>query len=285
MFASIIIAASLAASGPATLADWHAACDGKDGWADPAPPLHVYGNVFDVGTCTITALLIASPKGHILLDAGPAEAAPAVAANIERLGFKLGDVKLIGGSHEHLDHAGGISALQQLTGATVMASAGAYNSYETGRVDGADPQFGLHPVYPGSKVGMILSDGLVVNQGPLHLTAHMTPGHSPGSTSWTWRSCEAGRCLKIVYADSLTPVSSDDYRFTAHRGYVTQFRRSIATIGRLDCDLLITPHPGASNFIARLEGKAPLIDRQGCKAYAAQGHAALDKRLAREGTK
>jgi len=267
------------------MAEWHAACDGKDKWTDPAPPLHIFGNVYDVGTCTITALLITSRKGHVLLDAGPAESAQSIAANIERLGFKLTDVKLIGGSHEHVDHAGGIADLQKSTGATVMASAGAYNAYETGIVDKSDPQFGLNPAYPGADVGMILWDGLMVDEGPLHLTAHTTPGHSPGSTSWSWRACENRRCLTIVYADSLTPVSRDDYRFSDHKAYVAKFRRSIAEIGRFDCDLLITPHPGASNLIDRLDGKAPLVDSNGCKAYAAQGRAALDARLAKEGAK
>jgi metallo-beta-lactamase class B len=281
MFVSLA-AAALAASGPAGMSEWHSACDGKEAWTDPAPPLHVFGNVYDVGTCTITALLITSPKGHILLDAGPAESVPAVAANIERLGFKLSDVKLIGGSHEHVDHVGGIAALQKLTGATVMAAARAYNPFETGELDKSDPQSGLLPPYPGSDVGMILWDGLVVDEGPLHLTAHMTPGHAPGSTTWTWRSCKGKRCVRIVYADSLTPVSRDDYRFSDHRGYVLRFRRSIGEIGRLDCDLLVTPHPGASNFIDRLDGKAPLIDSGACKAYADKARAALDERLAKE---
>ena len=166
-----------------------------------------------------------------------------------------------------------------------MASAGAYNAYETGKIDETDPQFGLHPVYPGADVGMIVWDGLVVDEGPLHLTAHTTPGHSRGSTSWSWRSCEGKRCLTIVYADSLTAVSNDTYRFSDHRAYLTNFRRSIAAIGRLDCDLLITPHPGASNLIDRLDGKADLVDPNGCKAYAAQARAALDERLAKEAAK
>ena len=97
MFASIA-AAALAAANPATVAEHQAACAGKDGWSDPAPPVQVFGNVYDVGTCGIVSLLITGPRGHILLDAATAEAAPSIAANIERLGFKLSDVKLIGAS-------------------------------------------------------------------------------------------------------------------------------------------------------------------------------------------
>jgi metallo-beta-lactamase class B len=282
MFVSLAIAAAVAASGPASMAEWHAACDGKEDWSAPAPPLHIFGNVYDVGTCTITALLITSPKGHVLLDAATAEAAPSIAANIERLGFKLNDVRLIGSSHEHLDHAGGIAEMQKRTGAVVMAMPSAFNALETGVVDEADPQAGLHQPFPGAEVGLILFDGQPLPAGGNTLTAIATPGHAPGSTSWSWRSCEENRCLNIVYADSVTAVSSDAYRFSDHGGYVAAFRNSLRIIGRLDCDLLITPHPGASNLIDRLDGKAPLISPGQCRDYAARGQQALDARLARE---
>ena len=282
MFASALVAASVAAAGPATVADWRSACAGKDGWSDPAPPLNVFGNVYDVGTCGITVLLITSDKGHVLLDGGTAEAAPHIAANIERLGFKLGDVKLIGASHEHHDHVGGIAQLQRLTGATVMAAPAAFNTLETGILDPDDPQSGLHAPFPGVKVERILFDGEVVRVGPLRLTPHFTPGHAPGSTSWSWRSCEGERCVTIVYADSVTAVSADSYRFSDHRRYVATFRDSLATLGRLKCDLLVTPHPAASNFIDRLEAKAPLIGPGQCADYARKGLGALDSRLERE---
>jgi metallo-beta-lactamase class B len=283
MFASIA-AAALAASGPATVAEWRTACAGKDGWSDPAPPLHIFGNTYDVGTCGITVLLITSPKGHVLLDAATVEAAPHIAANIERLGFKLSDVKLIGASHEHFDHVGGVAALHRRTGATVMAMPAAFNAIETGVTDKADPQAGMHPPFPSARVGQILIDGNPVRLGPLRLIPYATPGHAPGSTSWSWRSCEAKRCVTIVYADSVTPVSSDSYFFSKHGRYVAAFRNSLRRIGGLKCDLLITPHPGASAFIERMEGKAPLIGPGQCAAYAAKGMEALDERLQKEKT-
>jgi metallo-beta-lactamase class B len=281
MFGSIAAAALLAA-GPATMAEHQAACAGKDGWSDPAPPLKIFGNVYDVGTCGIVSLLITSKRGHILLDAATAEAAPSIAANIERLGFKLSDVKLIGGSHEHFDHVGGIAELQQRTGATVMSMPAAFVAYETGVVAKEDPQFGLHKPFPGSKVGMLLANGFTVRQGPLILTAWATPGHAPGSTSWSWRSCEGKKCLNFVYADSISAVSSETYKFTKNRRYVVTFRNSIRNIGRMRCDVLITPHPSASNFYDRLAGTAPLVDRTACKAYSERGLKALDERLAKE---
>lgn len=282
MFASLAIAATLAATGPAPIAEWQRQCAGKDGWSDPAPPVRIFGNTYYVGTCGITALLVTGPRGHILLDGATAEAAPQVAANIERLGFRLRDVKLIGTSHEHFDHVGGVAELQRRTGAPVMALAAAFNALETGVVDAADPQSGLHPPFAGAKVGWILQHGRAMPVGPLAVTPWATPGHAPGSTSWSWRSCEAKRCATIVYADSVSAVSSDSYRFSAHRGYVAEFRRSLGVIARLRCDLLVTPHPGASNLIDRLAGRAPLIDRTACRAYAMRGRAALDARIARD---
>jgi metallo-beta-lactamase class B len=284
MFGSLV-AAALAAAGPASIAEHQAACAGNDGWSDPAPPVKIYGNVYNVGTCGIVSLLITSKRGHILLDAATAEAAPSIAANIERLGFKLSDVKLIGGSHEHYDHIGGVAELQRLTGATVMATPAGFVAYETGVVAKEDPQFGLHEPFPGAKVGLMLSDGFVVRQGPLSLTAWATPGHAPGSTTWSWRSCEGKKCLNFVYADSISAVSSDSYKFSEHRRYVTTFRDSMRRIGRMRCDVLITPHPGASNFYDRLASKAPMVDRNGCKAYSERGLKGLADRLAKEQVK
>ena len=283
MFASLAIAAQLAAAAPATMGEWRAACAGKENdWNAAAPPVRIFGNVYNVGSCGIVALLITGPRGHILLDAATAEAAPAIAANIERLGFRLRDVKLIGASHEHFDHVGGIAELQRRTGARVMARPPAFNPFETGVVNRQDPQSGLHLPFPGSKVGQLLSDGQVVRLGPLALTVHATPGHAPGSTSWSWRSCQGKRCVNIVYADSVTAVSADSYRFSDHPRYVAAFRQSLNRIARLPCGLLITPHPAASKLLDRLEGKAPLIGPGQCRAYAVNGVRALNQRLARE---
>ncbi len=153
MFVSLFAAAALAAAGPADMAEWHAACDGKEGFSDPAPPLHIFGNVYDVGTCEITVLLITSPKGHILLDAATEEAAPTIAANIERLGFRLKDIKRIGISHEHFDHVGGLAELQRRTGATLMSMPPAYLALQTGQPEKRDPQYGVLKPFPPARSG------------------------------------------------------------------------------------------------------------------------------------
>ncbi len=258
------------------------ACAGRDGWSDPAPPARITGNVYYVGTCGITALLVTSRQGHILIDGGPPDAAPLIAANIRRLGFNPREVRYLLNSHEHLDHAGGLAALKQLSGGKLVARAEARSVLESGKVDPRDPQAGAIPGMPGVAVDRIIADGETVRLGPLALTAYATPGHTDGGTSWSWRVCEAGRCNTVAFVDSLTPVSADGYRFTDHPERVAPFRTTIDRVARLDCDILITPHPSASNFFPRLAGQTPLVDRGACAAYAQAARKRLDDRLASE---
>jgi metallo-beta-lactamase class B len=264
-----------------TAAALASACEGRDGWSDPAPPARIHGNTYYVGTCGISAILIAGTRGHILIDGATAEAAPRIAANIARLGFRVRDVRIILSSHEHGDHAGGLAALQRLSGATIAARAAAVPALSSGRSQAEDPQYGsLEPLSP-VRVGRTLRDGEVVRLGNLRLTAHATPGHSPGSTSWTWRSCQARTCVRVLYADSVSAVSADGYRFSDHPNYVADFRRSLALVASLPCDLILTPHPGASQTFERFAQGRP-ADPAACRGYAAQGAARLDERLRRE---
>ena len=257
-------------------------CEGKDGWSDPAPPVRIFGNVYDVGTCGIVVLLIAGPEGHVLLDGATAEAAPLIAANIERLGFRLGDVEWIGTSHEHLDHVGGLAQLQRVTGAKLAARAEARRQLETGVLDPADPQAGLFQPFAAARVDRVMADGEELVLGPLRLTIHATPGHALGSTSWSWRSCENGECRTVAFADSVSAVSRDDYRFSDHPEYVAMFRRGMDAVEAIGCDLIITPHPGASTLYERLAGDAPLASPRACADYAEVGRGNLETRLARE---
>jgi len=267
----------------ATFAEHQARCNGRNGWSDPAPPVRIFANVYDIGTCGITVPLIAGDKGAIVIDAATAEAVPSILANIAQLGLKPADVKLLLSSHEHADHAGGLELLRRRTGATMVATRAAARALASGAPAADDPQrHGGAPEFRGVAVGRTISDGMTVTLGSLRLVAHSTPGHAPGSTSWSWRSCEATVCHRIVYADSVTAISADTYRFTDHPRYVAAFRASLAAIAALPCDLLVTPHPEASDLYARLAGKAPLASPGACRAYAAAGEAKLNARLAQE---
>lgn len=273
---------ALPAIAPANVPECPADASVMDGWNDRAPPRKIFGNVYYVGTCGITALLVTSSQGHMLLDGATEPAGPAIAANIEALGFKLADIKFILNSHEHSDHAGGLAYLQRVTGATVLAREPSAATLERGASDRGDPQFGALEKFPPAANVRLLPDDQTARIGDLALTAHATPGHAPGSTSWTWVSCESSRCLHMVYADSMSAASDKAYRFSDHADYLAAFQRSIDTVASLSCDILISPHPLASDLFARFDGKAPLMDSGACKRYADNARVRLEQRLQEE---
>lgn len=259
------------------------ACEGRDGWADAAPPARIFGNTYYVGTCGISVLLVTGNDGHILVDGGLAESAPKVLANISALGFDPRDVRWIVSSHEHFDHAAALAPLQRATGAKVAALPASASLLSSGKPNAEDPQFSLLEPFEPVRIERTIEDGQELKQGNLTLTVHATPAHSPGSTSWTWQSCnDQKRCVRIAYADSATAISADGYRFTRHPQRVADVRKGYKVIAALPCDLLVTPHPSASNLFDRLSGKAPLTDAAACQTYAANASAKFDARLAKE---
>lgn len=270
--------APIETAGPA----WAGACKDWDDWDKPAPPVRIHANTYLVGTCGISAILVTGSKGHILIDAGTEKGADLIAANIRKLGFRLRDVKILLHSHEHIDHVGGMARLQQLTGAQLLASANAAAVFETGTAGQGDPQAGMHPPFPAVRANRIVKDGEQIRLGDLALTAVETKGHTHGALSWKWVSCEGAICRAMVYADSLSPVSRDDYSFSDHPDALAAFRDSIQRVAKLDCEILLTPHPSASNMRDRMTGKAPLFDPEGCRNYAAGLDKRLDERLAKE---
>jgi len=267
-------------------------CPQCDVWTSPQKPFRVYGNTYYVGTRALGSILITSPQGHILIDGTVQEGAPQVAAHIRALGFRVEDVRLILNTHVHYDHAGGIAALQRLSGAQVAASPSSARVLMQGHSDRDDPQFGslLRAPTPIKHV-RILRDGEELSVGTISVRAHFTPGHTPGGTSWTWRSCEGDRCLNIVYADSLSAVSADSFRFSHNTTYpnvLTDFGRSFDVLSSLPCDILLTPHPETSNVMGRLGERdagnaAAFIRSSACREYVEAARAALGQRLAREG--
>ncbi|HEU4650895.1 MAG TPA: MBL fold metallo-hydrolase, partial [Croceibacterium sp.] len=131
---------------------WAERCKDWDDWDKPAPPFRIWGNTYYVGTCGISAILVTGTDGHVLIDGGPANAAPLIAANIEALGFKLSDVKILLHSHEHHDHVGGLAELQRLTGARLLASPAAAAALASGAPTAEDPQVGEHATFPAARV-------------------------------------------------------------------------------------------------------------------------------------
>jgi metallo-beta-lactamase class B len=273
------------------------ACSSCDEWNGPHEPFRVFGNTYYVGVAGLTAILITSNTGLILLDGGLPQSAPLIDANIRKLGFRTEDVRLIVNSHAHYDHAGGIAALQRASGATVSASASSARAMALGGATPDDPQLGFGRdamAFPPVKNAGIVPDGDVLRVGDLAITAHFTPAHTSGSTTWTWRSCEGERCLNVVYADSLSPVSAPGFRFTGdatHPSLVESFRKSIATIAELPCDIVLAPHPELADLDGKLKRREQqgatdaFIDANACRGYAANATKRLDARIAEEAAK
>lgn len=257
-------------------------------WNAPQKPFRIYGNTWYVGPHGLSALIVDTGQGLVLFDGDLPTSAPLIEAHIRALGFHLRDVKWILNSHAHADHAGGIAALQRDSGAQVIASTEGVRALALGGADPADPQYGIAPVYPPVRHARAVRDGETLRLGDVAITAHYTPGHTPGSTSWSWTSCREGRCLHMVYADSLTALEAPSFRYGDHPERVEAFRRSIATVAALPCDILLTPHPGASGFWEKVARRtsatdvAPLVDTGACRAYAATAAANLKELLARE---
>jgi metallo-beta-lactamase class B len=287
---------ALAAVLPATAAktdSWLASlCPECDTWDDPVKPFKVYGNTYYVGMRNIASVLITSDFGHVLIDGGFPESVPQITANIEALGFKVTDVKAILSSHAHADHAGGIAELQRLSGAQVYARNAAAEVLRTGKLPRDDPQFrSKSPPIPKVAVQVWnLSDEQLLGVGGIRMLVMPTPGHTPGGTTWTWESCAGDKCLNMVYADSLAPVGSGDFRFSdgGDSGAGAQLRRSIDRVEKLPCDVLITPHPESSGFMERIvkvpaDNPAAIKDDTQCRQYAEAARARLDTALAEEG--
>lgn len=259
-------------------------------WNGPQEPFALYGNTYYVGTAGISAVLITSRAGHILIDGATPEAAEPIARHIRQLGFRIEDVRYILSSHEHGDHAGGIAALQKMSGATVLASPAAEKVLRTGLPDQGDPQYkDLDPMAPVARTRAV-RDGEVVTLGPIAVTAHLTPGHTRGGASWTWRAMENGKPADIVYADSLNAVSSEGVSFSRNPGYPAaraDLERSMATVAGFKCDVLVSAHPEFSGLWERKAkqaamGNAAFIDAQACRQYVANARARLAQKLADE---
>jgi len=283
----------LCVAGLLSSVDAHAAaidCENCAAWNQQQAPFQIFGNTYYVGVRGLSAVLITSRDGHVLIDGALPQSAPLIAEHVQQLGFKIEDVKLILNSHVHYDHAGGIAELQQITGAKVIASDIAAKVLRTGKVERNDPQFAILKAYPPVADVEVLGARKSVNVGKLHLNVIHTPGHTPGGTSWSWQSCEGKRCLNMVYGDSLNAISDDSFKYSGDQRYpnaASDMESSIAALAAARCDILIAAHPDLTGLWSIIDehGKgvrAKLIDSSSCKRYATAGKERLDKRLADE---
>jgi len=262
-------------------------------WNQPVKPQRIFGDVYYVGVAGLSSILIRGKDGMVLIDGDLPQSVPLIEANIRTLGFDVKDIKLILNSHAHFDHAGGIAELQNDSGAPALTSPEGAKALRAGHVAPDDPQAAFADTAEFAAIENVrgVGDGETVRVGALAVTAHWTPGHTPGSTSWTWTSCEGEQCLHFVYADSLTAVAAPGFRFTGdatHADRSEEFRRSIRTVGALPCDVLITTHPDVADVPQKLKRLAagatpnPFVNPEACKNLAREAEASLDARIAQE---
>lgn len=261
-------------------------------WTQAQKPFRIYGNTYYVGTMGLSAILISTSDGLVLIDGTLPQNVPLIETNIRALGFRVEDIKVILNTHPHGDHAGGIAALAGDSGAKVMASAKAAWALEHGGDNPNDPQYGMNAPYPKLTKVTVVQDGGTVTLGSQTLYMHAMPGHTPGGTGWTWRSCEQGRCLNMVYADSISLLSNKTYRYTApaQPERLAGYRTTIATLRQLPCDILMVPHPDAIDFLGKLpqlqpDKPNPWLDTNACRTYADQAQANLERRVKEEAAK
>ncbi len=263
-------------------------CGNCTKWNVAQKPFKVVADTWYVGTAELSSVLVTGPKGHILIDGALPQSVPQIEANIKALGFRLKDIKVIVNSHPHFDHAGGIAQLARDSGATVMASAAGASVLRAGVISSDDPQYEANgnTHFPRIDIVRVLGDGEVIAVGPLKLTAHMTPGHTPGGASYTWQSCSGKACVDVAYVDSLNPAASDGFYYSGDASrldIVPSFKASIAKVAALKCDVVLSAHPGFTDMLEKLAARTKahntFIDGDGCKAYAADASARLSKRL------
>lgn len=256
-------------------------------WNKDQAPFRIFGDTYYVGTHGLSSVLITSSAGHVLIDGALPQSAPLIARHVEQLGFSMRDVKVILNSHVHFDHAGGIAELQEMSGAKVIASDIAAEALRSGRSDRRDPQFEQLPPTPPVRNVEALGKRQSITLGELHLSVIDTPGHTPGGTSWTWKSCEEERCLNIVYGDSLNPISDDSFSYKGDERYpnaATDLLASIAALAAAPCDVLIAAHPELTGLWSVFDehgkgNRAQLIDSSKCKRYSEAAGSRLDRRL------
>jgi metallo-beta-lactamase class B len=234
MVLGFLIYFALPVSGQQTVSD-------RTAWNQPFEPFRVIGNVYYVGATGVSAFLMVTPEGSLLLDGGLPETAPMIVANIASLGFRVTDVKYLLNSHAHFDHAGGLADLKKLSGATMVASSGDAAALRAGSPD-----------MPPVRIERTLEDGEELRLGDTTLKAHMTPGHTKGCTTWTMRTTEQEKEYQVLFYCSTSVVD----RLVGNTGYpdiVSDYERTFTKLRTMESDVFLGNHPVFFQMAAKRE--------------------------------
>ncbi len=250
--------------------------DEQRAWNRPFEPFRIIGNIYYVGTAELASFLITSTEGHVLLDSGLEDAATELLASIATLGFNARDIKILLNTQAHFDHAAGLAAVKGVSGASMIASAADRILLESGGRD--DFAFGDALAFAQVKVDRTVRDGEAVTVGPTTLTAHLTPGHTKGTTTWTMVAREGGQEHRVVFAGSTSINPGVQVRNNPkYPEMFADFEKTFATLRALPVDIFLTQHAGAYGLIdkaARLKSGAtpnPFIDPDGYTRWIDNG--------------
>lgn len=251
----------------------------KESWRQPIAPLQIADRTWYVGTAGLSALLVKTDEGAILIDGGMPQAADMLIANLRKVGVQPHELRYILLSHAHGDHAGPLAAIKRATGGRLLSSAESAWLLAHGGSD--DIHFDDEIVFPPVQADALLHDGETVALGGMSLTVHFMPGHTPGSMAWTWTDTRDGKPVRIAYADSM---STPGYTLVGNRRLpriADDYRRTFDVVRALPCDLLITPHPDASGWTPG-DAANPHPKPMDCKAYADASQRRFEAELTRQ---
>lgn len=274
-FASIICALPLSAQHPAE-------------WTNPFPAFRIAGNLYYVGSQDLASYLIATPKGLILINSDLEASVPLIQKSVESLGFHFSDVKILLISHAHYDHCAGSAEIIKRTGAKYYVMDGDVSVVESGGK--TDFQYGVDPSkrYPPVHVDRVLHDGDTVSLGGTTLTAHLTAGHTKGTTTWTMDETEGGRVLHVVIVGS--PNVNPGYKLVGNAAYpqiAADYKHEFEMLPTLPCDIFLGAHGsyfGLTDKYPRWKAgdKSVFVDPAGYKAYVADREQAFEAELERQ---
>jgi len=254
----------------------------------PFPAHRIVGDVYYVGSEALAIYLITTPDGHILINSGFEETVPLIRASVESLGFKMRDVKILLESHAHSDHVAGHALLQELTGAQVFVMRGDHSVIASG---GQGQYLYTDSRWTPCRVDRVLDDRDEVKLGGVTLVARLTPGHTRGCTTWTWRVVDGDKTYDVVVIGS--PNVNPGYRLVGNQDYTQiaeDFAQTFAVLKKLPCDFFLGAHGAYYGMLekyahAKTANASPFIDPAGYRAYVEQKEQAFRKTLADQSEK
>jgi metallo-beta-lactamase class B len=261
-------------------------------WTNPFPPYRIIGNIYYVGSQGLGVYLITTPQGNILINSNLEKSVPMIRESVEKLGFRFSDTKILLISHAHWDHCAGSAAVKELTGAKYMVMDADVPAIEDGgKLNfGRDSKFSDSGVsqYQPAKVDRVLHDGDQVKLGDTVLTAHLTPGHTKGTTTWTMKVADGGKTYDVVIVGS--PNVNPGYKLVNNTLYpqiASDYERMFRVLKSLPCDVFLGAHGdyyGMEAKYARMKlgGPNPFIDPEGYKSYITEREQTFRAELAKQ---